>query len=138
MADSTHKGKCHCGAVQFETTLTGGTSAPRRCNCSFCAMRGAVAFTAQLDQFTITKGDSNLTLYQFNTRTAEHYFCKTCRIYTHHRRRSNPNEYGVNAACLEGISPFDFPDVPVNEGQIHPSDDPDAPQIAGVLRYIKT
>ncbi len=31
---------------------------------------------------------------------------RVCGIYTHHRRRSNPDQYGYNVACLEGIDPF--------------------------------
>ena len=98
-------------------------------------MRGAVAVTASGDGIEILTGADKLTLYTFNTGVAQHYFCSVCGIYTHHRRRSNPNEFGVNAACLEGVSPFDFAEVLVNNGRVHPKDDPDAPQIDGVLRY---
>ncbi len=49
--------------------------------------------------------------------TAKHYFCKTCGIYTHHQRRSNPKEFAFNIACLEGVNPFDFKDVPVGDGK---------------------
>lgn len=135
MSDA-RKAACHCGAVQFEVTLPDGLDSARRCDCSFCRMRGAVAVSAPLGGIRITEGADNLTLYQFGTRTAKHYFCKTCGIYTHHQRRSNPNEYGVNAACLEGISPFDFAEVVVNDGVNHPSDG--ASGIAGVLRYSRT
>jgi len=128
---------CHCGTVTFRVTLSDGLNTARRCDCSMCRMRGAVAVSAPLDGVEILTGADNLTLYQFNTRVAEHYFCKTCGIYTHHRRRSNPNEYGVNVACLEGCSPFDFSDVVVNNGQAHPSDT-DAPRVAGVLRYERS
>jgi len=34
--------------------------------------------------FTVTKSDEKLTLYQFNTNTAKHYFCSACGIYTYH------------------------------------------------------
>ena len=44
-----------------------------------------------------------LALYQWNTRTAKHYFCSVCGIYTHHERRSVPTEYGFNVACIEGV-----------------------------------
>jgi hypothetical protein len=101
-------------------------------------MRGAVAVTAALGDLEITAGEEWLTLYQFNTRQAKHYFCSKCGIYTHHQRRSNPDEYGVNAACLDGISPFDFTEVPVNEGRNHPCDRPadGRSDIAGYLRYF--
>jgi hypothetical protein len=67
-----------------------------------------------------------------------HYFCSRCGIYTHHQRRSNPNQYGINAACLEGISPFDFAEVVVLDGVQHPSDagGRSAPRIAGVLTFV--
>ena len=131
----THKAACHCGAVQFEVRLTDGLTTARRCSCSYCRMRGAVAVSAPKDGITFLSGEDRLTLYQFNTHTAKHYFCATCGIYTHHQRRSNPNEFGINAGCLEGVSPFDFAEVVVNNGTAHPSDDPAAPRIAGVLRF---
>ncbi len=128
-------GQCHCGAVTFTATLTDGLASARRCDCSLCRMRGAVAVTAVLDGFEITQGADNLSLYQFNTRVAEHYFCKTCGIYTHHRRRSDPNEYGVNLACLDGQSPFDLAEVTVNNGKDHPNDGTRRNPVAGILRY---
>lgn len=129
-------GGCHCGAVRFRVRLSNGLRTARRCTCSFCAMRGAVAVSARVEDFDVRKGGGFLTLYQFNTRVAEHYFCSVCGIYTHHRRRSKPSEYGINVACLHGVSPFDFDEVVVNDGQIHPSDRRDAEDgIAGILRY---
>ena len=71
-------------------------------------MRGAVAVTSTPDAFRITQGEDKLATYRFNTKAAEHHFCSVCGIYTHHKRRSNPNQLGVNVACLEGVSPFDF------------------------------
>jgi hypothetical protein len=59
-------------------------------------MRGAIAVSTDLDDIMITQGGELLSLYQFNTNTARHYFCSRCGIYTHHQRRSNPKEYGVN------------------------------------------
>lgn len=45
-----------------------------------------------------------------------------CGIYTFYQRRANPEKYGVNAACLEGVSPFDFASVNVMDGVNHPND----------------
>ncbi len=126
-------GACHCGAVRFTADIRGGLDSARRCDCSFCAMRGAVAVTAPRDGLTITAGEDRLTRYTFNTGTAQHYFCSICGIYTHHRRRSNPDEYGVNLACLEGQTPF-LPEVQVMDGRAHPSDG-GPERIAGTLRY---
>jgi hypothetical protein len=127
-------GACHCGKVRFTVRLPDGLRSARRCTCSYCRMRGAVAVSAALDGIDIHEGADALNLYRFNTGAAKHYFCGTCGIYTHHQRRSNPNQYGVNAACLEGVSPFDFPEVPVNDGEQHPSDG-HAPRLAGILRF---
>ncbi|PPB82542.1 hypothetical protein LV82_00478 [Albidovulum inexpectatum] len=118
-----HRASCHCGAVELEVTLVAeGLASARRCDCSFCARRGAIAVSAPLDGLRVVKGQEVLTLYTWNTHTAQHWFCSICGIYTHHRRRSNPNEYGVNAACLEGVNPRDLGDVPWVDGVFHPSD----------------
>jgi hypothetical protein len=135
----TLNGSCHCGAVQFTATLTEGFASARRCTCSICRMRGAVAVTSTPEHFRITQGEDKLATYRFNTGVAEHHFCSVCGIYTHHRRRSNPNELGVNVACLEGVSPFDFREVKVLDGTRHPADDPEHKSyVAGVLRFEPT
>lgn len=130
-----HKGACHCGTVRFRVRLTDEFNTVRRCTCSFCRMRGAVAVTAKLGDIQFVSGEDNLTLYQFNTGTAKHYFCRTCGIYTHHQRRSDPSQYGVNVACLEGVSPFDFAEVPVSDGVFHPSDGGSG-GVVGVLKFF--
>ena len=127
---------CHCGTVRFHVKLTDGLSTARRCSCSYCRMRGAIAVSANLDGITFLAGEDALTLYQFNTNTAKHYFCSKCGIYTHHQRRSNPQQYGVNAACLEGVSPFDFDAVPVLDGVNHPADGQTGqPAVVGLLKF---
>jgi hypothetical protein len=132
----TFNGSCHCGAVKFTAELPHGLSSARRCTCSICRMRGAVAVTGSVDGFKVLEGAGKLATYQFNTKTAEHHFCTECGIYTHHKRRSNPNELGVNVACLEGVSPFDFPEVLVYDGSRHPADNAEhKTYVAGVLRF---
>lgn len=130
-----HTATCHCGTVRFRVRLTDGFNAIRRCTCSYCRMRGAIAASAELSDIDFMEGEDNLTLYQFNTGTAKHYFCKTCGIYTHHQRRSNPNQFGINIACIEGVSPFDFAVVKVMDGVSHPADSGAGPQVAGILRF---
>lgn len=117
-----HKLLCHCQAVEIELTLPHGLERPRRCDCSMCRRRGAIVASVLLENLKILKGQDILTLYQFNTMTAKHYFCSVCGIYTHHQRRSNPKEFGFNVACLEGVNPFELKDVPVVDGINHPSD----------------
>ena len=53
------------------------------------------------DRFRLLAGDDSLTLYQFYTHTAKHYFCKDCGIYTFHRPRIAPEKYRINVACLD-------------------------------------
>lgn len=118
----THKSTCHCGAVEMELDLPNGLENLRRCDCSLCRRRGAIAASVPLAGIKIVKGEESLQLYQFNTQTAKHYFCKVCGIYTHHQRRSNPQQYGFNVACLEGINPLKIEDVPTFDGVDHPAD----------------
>lgn len=125
--------QCHCGAVTFKVTLTDGYNTIRRCNCSFCRMRGAVAVSAPLSGIDILTGKDKLTEYRFNTGQAAHYFCSVCGIYTFHQRRSNAEQYGVNVACIQGVSPFDFKEVNVMDGVNHPKDGQSG--VAGILTY---
>jgi hypothetical protein len=117
-----HRASCHCGAVVLELELPDGIVNPRRCNCSICRRKGAIAATVPLSGLRVVKGQETLRLYQFNTRTAKHFFCPVCGIYTHHQRRSNPNEYGYNVGCLEGVDPYEIPSVPTSDGVHHSSD----------------
>ncbi len=53
---------------------------------------------------------------------AKHYFCSVCGICTHHRRRSNPQQYAYNVGCLDGVNPFELGTVRIYDGINHPSD----------------
>ncbi|MEO7386597.1 MAG: GFA family protein [Gammaproteobacteria bacterium] len=117
-----HLASCHCGAVVLELDLPEGIVDPRRCSCSICRRKGAIVGSVPLASLRVVKGEEALCLYQFNTMTARHYFCRVCGIYTHHQRRSNPHQYAYNVACLEGVNPFDIPDVRTTDGVNHPSD----------------
>ena len=117
-----HRASCHCGLVELELDLPDGIVNPRRCDCSICRRKGAVVASVPLSGIRILKGSEHLKLYEFNTHTAKHYFCSNCGIYTHHQRRSNPDQYGYNVGCLERINPFAIPDVPTTDGVNHPAD----------------
>ena len=69
-----------------------------------------------LDQFILEKGAESLALYQWNTAIDKHYFCKTCGIYTHHIRRSDPSVYGVNVGCFDDINIRDYLTPDINDG----------------------
>ncbi|MDE1146611.1 MAG: GFA family protein [Azospirillaceae bacterium] len=131
-------GRCHCGAVRFDVALSDGLRSIRRCTCSYCRMRGAVVAMAAMGGIRITQGEAALTCYRFHTGAARHFFCSRCGIYTHHQRRSDQNLYAVNVACLDGVSPFDFPEVPVMDGVNHTNDTGRPTRQAGTLRFIPT
>ena len=114
---------CHCGGIEAEVNVPEkGFEKIMRCNCSMCKRKGYIIGVIGPENFKLVKGEDLLTLYQFKTKTAQNYFCKVCGIHTHNRPRSNPNIYGVNIACIEGIKPFEIKDVPVNDGENHPLD----------------
>lgn len=117
-----HRANCHCGAVILELDLPSGLVDLRRCDCSLCRRRGAIVASVPLSGIRIVNGQDALNLYQFNTKTAKHYFCCHCGVYTHHQRRSDPSQYGFNVACLEGINPLTIDRVPTYDGVNHLAD----------------
>lgn len=117
-----HLAHCHCGAVELELSLPDGIVDPRRCDCSICRRKGAIVASVPLSGLRVVRGQEVLKLYQFNTRIAKHYFCSECGIYTHHQRRSNPDQYGYNVGCLDGVNPFELGAVPTSDGVNHPAD----------------
>jgi len=103
----TYKGSCHCGAVKFAYAgepITKGL----RCNCSICSRKGAMMSTEAIppEKFEIKSGKDSLGLYEFGLKTAKHYFCKNCGIYTFHVTARMPDHYRVNLGCREGIDTF--------------------------------
>jgi hypothetical protein len=100
-----YQGACHCGAVRFE--LAAELHPAIRCNCSLCRRKGAaMSAVFPKNQLSILAGEDNLSLYQFNTRVARHFFCKTCGIYPFHQTRKDPALWRVNLGCLDGMDVF--------------------------------
>ena len=58
------------------------------------------------ERLTIDADKGALGLYQFGKKTAKHYFCKTCGIYTFHKTARQPGHFRVNLGCIEGVDPF--------------------------------
>lgn len=107
---------CHCGAIEIEADLIAPVSQAKRCNCSFCKRRQAANVSAAARSLRVLQGAEDLTLYQWGTGTARHYFCRVCGIYTHHRRRTRPDECGINIGCIHGVNPADFEPVETTDG----------------------
>ncbi len=117
-----HDTSCHCGAVRLRVKLAQPLSKAIRCDCSFCRRRQAANVTVMVGDLEVLQGIDNMTLYTFGTGTAQHFFCKTCGIYTHHQRRSDPRQYGVNIGTIKGVNPRDYEPIPWADGINHPSD----------------
>ncbi len=102
-----HKGACHCGDVVFE--ITSDLAELTTCDCSLCVKKNALMVKVHEDDFTLLSDDASVSEYRWNTKIARHYFCKTCGIYTFHRKQAMPDHYGVNIFCLDNIDPKTIP-----------------------------
>ena len=72
-----YKGSCHCQAISFEVEAPEAVEVIE-CNCSICQKSGFVHLIVPLEKFKLLKGEDNLSSYRFNTKVANHTFCKTC------------------------------------------------------------
>ena len=113
---------CHCGAIEAEINVSNKLEKVLRCNCSICKRKGAIMSVVENVDFKITKGKDKLSLYEFHTKVAKHYFCSICGIYTHHHPRINPSLTGFNVGCLENMDTFKLENVNLADGQNHPLD----------------
>jgi hypothetical protein len=95
-----YQGSCHCGRVSFE--LETRLDYVMECNCSLCRRIGALWHGASEPNLRITSGESELVLYQFNTKTAKHYSCKHCGVHPFSRPRLDPTRWAVNVRCIDG------------------------------------
>ena len=95
-----HIGGCHCGEVRFQI------NAPKKlkaidCNCTICSKLGFLHVIVAKEDFSLLSGQYSLTEYTFNTRQANHLFCKRCGVKSFYVPRSHPTGYSVNARCLD-------------------------------------
>jgi hypothetical protein len=128
-APTTFDGSCHCGAVQFRVHAT--VTELTTCDCSLCAMRHALMLKVPEQDLRVVQGEDALTLYQWNTHRAKHYFCRHCGIYVFHRKRAAPDHFGINVFCLQGFDPAAV-SVRATEGANMTIEDPSArPQWPG-------
>ena len=103
------EGGCHCGQVRFRARVR--STRGLRCNCSICAKKGFLNWIVPAEDFELLRGEDHLAIYRFNTRRAEHRFCRRCGIHPFTRPRSHPGSFDVNLRCLdEGFDAFDIQD----------------------------
>ncbi|MGQ0698300.1 MAG: GFA family protein [Panacagrimonas sp.] len=96
----THTGGCHCGAVRFEFQAPARVRV-QRCNCSICAMTGFEHLIVPGRHFRLLSDPSTLSRYRFNTRAAQHLFCRVCGVKSFYVPRSNPDGYSINLRCVD-------------------------------------
>jgi len=122
----TYEGSCHCGRTRFEVDLD--LDHVRSCDCSICRKRGALNHRVANEQLRLLTPLEDLALYEWHTRTAKDYFCRTCGILPFRRpRRPSAQEraagmrdftgWAVNVRCLEGV---DLDAIPIK--RIHGSE----------------
>jgi hypothetical protein len=104
----TYQGACHCGRVKFEVRAS--LDYVMDCNCSLCRRKGALWHGASETNLRIVAGEAELALYQFNTNTAKHYFCRHCGVSPFSRPRLDPGRWAVNVRCIDGV---DLASIPV-------------------------
>ena len=95
----TYNGSCSCSKVKFEVE----TKLKRisKCNCSICTKKGIIHHVVDQNKFILISGKDNLSLYQFGTMRAKHYFCKNCGIHLFNNPRTYPEKVSVNVNCLD-------------------------------------
>lgn len=96
-----YEGSCHCGSIQFETSLD--LDEAIQCDCSICIRKGSIVVRVKPSDFSLLSPLEELSLYSFNKHVAKHYFCRTCGIHPFHRPRSYPDLWAVNIRCLAGV-----------------------------------
>lgn len=104
---TTHRGSCHCGAVTFE--IDTATAPAVRCNCSLCRRKG-ILMTPPFREgsLRILTGSADLSVYQFNSRVAQHFFCRHCGVATFNKTRKDPLYWRANIGCFDDVDPFAF------------------------------
>jgi hypothetical protein len=108
--ERTYRGGCHCGAIQFEADIDFdlGTA---KCNCSICSKTRAWGAIVRPNAFRLTRGQSNLSDYQFGQKVVHHYFCKLCGIRPFEKgyhESVGGDFYSVQVACLDGVAVSDI------------------------------
>ncbi len=101
---NTHKGSCHCQKVKFEMQSEDILAGAYRCNCTLCQKKAIVMKAEDKSHFRLLEGEEHLLSYQWNKNIARHFFCRHCGVYTHHKRRRDPNQISINVACLDDIA----------------------------------
>lgn len=110
-------GSCHCGTVRF--TVPAPPVEVTECHCSICTKLGSLCCYYPPDQFAITQGEAELSIYQWGDRLLDFRFCSRCsamigwRIHPGLEEECYPGrvgaKVGVNARLIDGIDARTLP-----------------------------
>jgi hypothetical protein len=100
-----YEGGCHCGRVRFRIQVDLEETVIGECNCSICTKKGILHLPVARERLNILSGADDMTTYTFGTGVAKHTFCRHCGIHAFYQPRSDPENYSVNARCLDQYDP---------------------------------
>lgn len=106
-APLSHEGSCQCGRITFR--VDGEISGVTKCTCSICRRVGALWHGTGESGLKILSGEDELSVHQFNTMTAKHYFCRHCGVHPFSRPRLDPTKWVVNVRCIDDIDADSLP-----------------------------
>lgn len=101
----TYEGGCHCSRVRFRIRVDLDETVIGECDCSICTKKGILHLPVAKERLEILSGADELTAYTFNTGVAQHTFCRHCGMHPFYVPRSDPENYSVNARCLDDYDP---------------------------------
>ncbi|MFT3810101.1 MAG: GFA family protein [Micropepsaceae bacterium] len=102
-------GSCHCGKTRFE--LAAQPAEITSCTCSYCAKSGALWAYCTPEDFRLLTPEGDRALYQFNSRTIQHFFCDACGVATYgispewvdFKPDFSRQKFAVNARLLDDV-----------------------------------
>jgi hypothetical protein len=115
MSQKTYQGSCHCQRVRYRVELD-LESESSRCNCSLCSKQRRWSMIVKPAAFQLLAGESELSDYQFGTKSGHHLFCRHCGLHAFGRgyvKEIGGDYVSINVACLDNVEPSDLVNIPV-------------------------
>jgi hypothetical protein len=114
MSQKTYQGSCHCRRVRYSVELD-LESESSRCNCSLCSKLRRWSMIVKPAAFQLLAGESELSDYQFGSKSGHHLFCRHCGLHAFGRgyvKEIGGDYVSINVACLN-VEPSDLVNIPV-------------------------